>query len=169
MRVVTWTVGVTTCKFQQVWRVKNTHVVLVMFMFLAHTPDLAGSLVLHIPCLAKGVDHFWRTCGESTDSKSRETTCFLCIVCKRTSLCEEQSRRDRLSWCGGLFVSWVRQSFAVIGAGNIWMSCIKKKRAVAEVLRKQGTSLVHPGNCPPNLEGHAQFSENCRDVRQVRK
>ena len=106
-RVVTWTVGVTTCKFQFAWRVKHTRVVLVMFMFLAHTPDLPGSIVLLISRLASGVDQILMTCGKSTDSKSGETTCLLSIGCKRTSPSEEQSRR------GPLVV--VRRSIRVVG------------------------------------------------------
>ena len=81
-----------------------------------------------------------------------------------------------LSWvqtnhsCGGLFVSWVRQSFAVMLAGNTWTSCILRiKRSAAEVSGEEGTSLPHPGYGPSNLEGHAQFSENWRDEPQFRK
>ena len=46
--------------------------------------------------LASGVDQILVTCGKSTNSKSRETTCFLCLGCRQTSLSEEQSRRGPL-------------------------------------------------------------------------
>ena len=46
--------------------------------------------------LASGVDQIWVTCGKSTNSKSREMTCFLCLGCRQPSLSEEQSRRGPL-------------------------------------------------------------------------
>ena len=107
MRVGNWTVGEKVCLAHQL-RIpvslegENTCVVLVRFMSLAHTPDLAGSLVLHIPCLASGVDQIWMTCGKSTNNKSGETTCFSLSWVQTNLSCGANPS------CGALFVSWMK-------------------------------------------------------------
>ena len=154
MRVVIWTVGVRVCLAHLVHiptslEGENTCVVLVRFMFLAHTPDLAGSLVLHIPCLAKGVDQIWMTCGESTNSKSRETTCFPCIGCKRTSLSEEQSRRGPPVMVRRSYESKERAWYILGIVLQIWKATFSSQKIV---------EMCHGyGNEGAPCDGHASF------------
>ena len=92
--------------------------------------------------LASGVDQIWMTCGKSTNSKSREMTCFLCLGCRQPSLSEEQSRRGPLVMVRMSYESKERSWYILGIVLQIWKATFSSQKIV-EMCHSYGNEGHH--------------------------